>query len=112
MDPALRDVPLEFVTPEQRDAMIDGFARMVVKRRLETPAIFLLEAHRPLAFMASQGVCFSAPLLGAFFGFRRMNQWSRILEDRENWDRVIARIEQAAAERDRGASPVQKKGTA
>ncbi len=89
------------LSPAERDELIDRFARKVVGRNLETPAVFMLEAHKPLAFLMSQAMLFGAPLMGAFFGFRNMELWARLLEDRENYDRLISRIEELADSRKR-----------
>lgn len=85
------------LTDERRDALIEGFARMVVRRRLQAPAIFFLHMHRPLTTLASTAVTFSQPTLGIFFGFRRMAEWAALLNDRANIDRVIQRIEELSA---------------
>lgn len=85
--------------PARRDQLIEEMAEKVVARRLETMAVFLLESHRPLSFVASQSLLVSAPLLGAFFGFDRINEWAKLLADRENLDRLIDRIERLAQER-------------
>jgi hypothetical protein len=87
-----------------RDALIDSMARQVVARRLETPALFVLEAHRPLSVMAGQALYVGAPLLGVFFGFSKVQQWARLLEDRDNIDRIIKRIEELS---DRHAASVE-----
>jgi hypothetical protein len=87
------------LSAERRDQLIEEMARKVDARRLETVAVFMLEAHRPLSFVASQGLLMTAPFLGAFFGFDKINDWAKILEDRENLDRLIDRIEQLARER-------------
>jgi len=83
----------------RRQQLIEEMARIVVARRLETVAVFMLEAHRPVSFVASQGLLLTAPLLGAFFGFERVDELGRLLEDRANLDRLIERIEQLAQER-------------
>ena len=91
------DRPLD---EEERDRLIDTMARAVVRRRMETMTTFLIDSHRPFSFMASQALLVTAPVLGAFFGFRRIDCWSRILEDRVNLERLMNRIEELAEERD------------
>jgi hypothetical protein len=81
------------LTPERRDQMLDELARRVVRRRLETPAIFFLEMNKPLTSLASTAITFSQPTLGAFFGFQRMAEWAALLDERENVERLIQRIE-------------------
>lgn len=85
---------------EACDRFIENMARTVVEKRMETMTIFMLDAHRPFSFMASQALLLTAPVLGAFFGFNRINRWSRILEDRENLERLLQRIEALAGLRD------------
>jgi len=85
---------------EERDRLIESMARAVVAKRMETMAVFLIDAHRPFSFMASQALLVTAPVLGAFFGFRRVDSWSRILEDRANLERLMSRIEELVTQRD------------
>jgi len=90
---------------EQRDALIDAMARKVVGKRMEMMTVFLLEAHRPFSFMASQALLVAGPFLGAFLGFGRVNRWSHVLEDRANVERLLQRIEELVDERDASAAP-------
>lgn len=85
------------LTPERRDQIIDTFARAVVRRKLQAPAILFLEMHRPLTTLASACVTFSQPTLGAFFGFGRMAEWASLLNDRGNTERLVGRIEELSA---------------
>lgn len=93
------------VTAKRRDELIEGMARTVVNKRLEIPAIFLLEAHKPLSFLASQGMLLTAPLLGAFFGFKNVNDFARVIEDRNNIDRLVECIERLSGARERKVPP-------
>lgn len=88
------------LTPEQRDLLLDRVAAEIVRRRLEAPAILFLELHRPLAFFSSQALIVFAPLLAAFFTPERIHQLAGLLQERENLDRLIERIEQHAATRE------------
>ena len=90
------------LTPEERDRIIDDLARKVVRRKMETPAILFLEMHKPLTTIASTMVTFSQPTLGAFLGFRRMAEWAALLNERENVEQLIRRIEELSG---RPASP-------
>lgn len=88
------------LAPERRDEIINDLAQMVVRRRLETPAIFFLELHKPLTSLASTAVTFSQPTLGALFGFRKMAEWAALLDDRENVELLIGRIEELSGRRE------------
>ena len=93
------------LTPEKRQELIDAMARAVVSRRMETPFLFFVEANRPLSFLASQALLFGEPFVGALIGFRRAHDWTRLLEERDNVDRLIRRVEDLVAERRRGPEP-------
>ena len=88
------------LTEEQIAAAIEDIARHVVRRRLETPAVLLLELHRPVSFIAGQALVVAAPFLGPIFGVDRLARCGSILHDRANMDRLIQRIDELAAARD------------
>jgi len=85
-------------------AWIERLSERIVRRGLETPAILFLEMHKPLCFFASQGVLFAMPLLGAFLEPREVEQLARLLDSQDNVDRLIARIDDLAAAREKGPS--------
>ena len=92
--------PLEAeLAPEERDRILERVAREVTRRHLEVPATLALEMHRPLTFLGSQAVIVFTPLLAPAFGLGNMQVLSKLLEDRENLDRLLDRIEDLAAER-------------
>ena len=87
------------LTDEQRDAIVDSIARKIVQRRLEMPVILLLETHKPLSFLASQGLLVAMPFLIPLIGPERIADFSKLLRKRENIDLLIQRIENMAAGR-------------
>lgn len=94
-------LPIERELPtEERDRLLDSAARAVVRRRLEVPAVLLLELNRPLTYLGSQALVLFTPLLGAAVGVETLQKLAKLLEDRENLDRLIDRIETLA-----GATP-------
>ena len=92
------DTPL---TGEQIDSIVDSIARKIVDRRLEVPAVLLLETHKPLSFVASQATLVAMPMLAPLVGAQRMADFSKILADRANVELLISRIEELAGARDR-----------
>ena len=88
------------VTPERRDYIINRVAEEVVKRHLEVPMMMFVEMHRPIANIAGQGAHFFAPFAGAVLGNDLLDEVGFILEDKENLDRLIERLETLTAERD------------
>ena len=88
------------MTDERRDELIRRFAAWVVKRRLETPAIFMLETHRPLAVVGANAAYFGAPILGPLFGEKVFAEIGTLIEDRANITRLVDEIERMSSERD------------
>lgn len=84
----------EELTEEQVEALIEHAAQEVTKRRLEAPAIFILESHKPLANVGAHAVLAFSPFIVPFFGFDKVNQYTALLRNRENVERLITRIEQ------------------
>lgn len=89
---------------ELRERVIQRVARVIVERRLETPAMLFLESNRPLTFLAGQGVLAAMPLIGGFIPPADVEALSRVLGSEESLDMLIARIEELAAERDASAA--------
>ncbi|GBC94009.1 hypothetical protein HRbin15_02514 [bacterium HR15] len=95
----MREFWKEPLSEERKEELIEAMARFVVERGLAAPAVLFLELHRPLAFVGSQaGIVFS-PFLVALFGFQRVDEYTQLMSERENWDRLIERIEELEEER-------------
>lgn len=91
------DTPL---TEDETRTMVDAIAEKIVSRRLEGPAVLMLEIHKPLSFIASQGLVCALPMIGPLVGAERIAGLSRLLRDRGNIDSLISRIEELSALRD------------
>jgi hypothetical protein len=76
------------------DPLLDRVAAQVVRRGLVTPALFFLELHRPLSFLAGQATHALQPFLAPLFGYQTVQRLARLLEDPANVDRLLERIEQ------------------
>ncbi len=92
-------VPAE-LTAERRDQMIEKAASAVVKRRLETMAVTALEMHKPLSVVGANLVLLLTPFAAPFITWERCDELAFFLMERENVERLCARIEQLARERD------------
>jgi hypothetical protein len=95
----LEDVNLPSRAPEDEDAFIERIANHVVRRRLEAPAVLFLEMHRPISFIASQGLFFCAPFLGLFVSPEGIERFARLLDTPQGVDRLIERIEEHSRKR-------------
>lgn len=87
------------LTDEQRDALLERIARGIVQRGMSAPAVLFLEMNKPLTFVASQSLVVLTPFLAPFVGVENVYRYSRLLEKRENVERLIERIEQLEHEK-------------
>ena len=99
--------PPQDAEPRTEDTLFDRIAEEVVRRGLVTPAVFFLELHRPLGFLAGQATHLLSPFLGPLLGMQNVRLLARLLEDPASVDRLLERIE--ARERDR--APEGRSGT-
>lgn len=84
----------------QEEELLDRISVAVVRRRLEIPAIFMLEAVKPLGFIGSQAMHFFAPMVGALYQGPLWDRTAHLLEKRASIEALIVRIEAAEAQRD------------
>lgn len=90
----MREFWKEPLTEAQKQQLIDTLAQQIVKRGLASPAILFLELHKPFAFLGAQaGIVFS-PFLAPILSFERLDIYTQLMSERENWDRLIERIEE------------------
>jgi hypothetical protein len=87
------DIYSDPLTEEETEKAVDEVASDIVRRGLVTPAILLLESHKPLAgFIGHASVVF-APFALPFVGFDRYAGISRLLSKPGNVEQLIRRIE-------------------
>ena len=79
-------------TPHEQ--LIERVAQRLVELRMGIPAVFMLEATRPLSFVASQALIVFEPIVGAIFNIAEYRQFQQMMEDRANIDRLMNRIEE------------------
>lgn len=92
----------EPLTDQERDELIEKIAQNIHKRGLETPAILFLEMHKPLSFFVSQTLIVTSPLIAPIVGLGSVSAASRLLENRDNVERLIQRIEELVTSREDG----------
>ena len=81
----------------EREALIGQTVEAIARRGLQTPALLFLEMHKPLAFVASQGIIAFVPLFGPLIGLARMQAIGRLLAHPGGLDELINRIEASAS---------------
>jgi hypothetical protein len=95
---------------ERRARLVERAAEAVVRRRLETPVVFFLEANRPFTFLASQGLLAAMPLAGLFLRPEEVEEYAEAINSEEGVDLLVERIEALAAARDRVLRGKRKRG--
>lgn len=88
-----RSGPAAALTEVRRQEMIESLARRVQSMGLSAAVIFLLEAHKPLSFLGSQGILILQPLLSVAFDPARSSEYSQLLEESGSVERLIQRLE-------------------
>ncbi len=89
---------IDDISPERRDEILDFVARKIADYGLITPAIVALEAHKPFSYIMAQGVHFFAPFGAMFMGSPYASEIAYLLEDRENIERLLERLEAISEE--------------
>ena len=73
-------------------------AQKVAQRGLFVPAILFLEMHKPVTFLAGQGLLLASGFLAPVFGPQNVQRFAKLLESRENIERLIRAIEAKQAQ--------------
>ncbi len=90
---AAAEHPFDERFTEEDEELVAKVARKVVDMRLSVPAIFLLESSKPLAFLGGQLLVFLEPFVQTLFNFRQYQRFAFLMENRDNWERLLRRIE-------------------
>ena len=83
------------------EQLLEKAAQVIVKRGMEVPAILFLEMHKPLANLIGHAVWVTMPVWALFFGVATTNELGALLSDPDQIERLIQRIEELSAKRDK-----------
>jgi hypothetical protein len=86
----------------QSEQLIEHLTKQISRWRLTVPAILLLQATRPFAFIASQGLLLCQPLLSFVYDAPRIRDYAELLADRARIDRLVSRLEEEEHARSSG----------
>jgi len=75
------------------DTFIESTANKITRLGLAVPAVLLLEAHKPLAFLGSQLLLVAQPTLEFFLPRPVISQTVALLEDPAQLESLITRLE-------------------
>ncbi len=98
---------MDHTEQETESAAVERAARWIVEKGLATPAVFLLEMHKPVAPLGSMMLLGAMPFLGPFVGFGVIERAALFAEDRGNVERLITRTEELDRERRTAAAQRQ-----
>jgi hypothetical protein len=96
----MKDRAGERPLPEHKEVM-ERFARKIVDWRMTAPAILFLESAKPLSFLGNQALIFFQPIVQSIFSFKTYDEVIEILEDRDNLEYLLSRLEELEAGRTR-----------
>ncbi len=82
------------------DDLIERIARRIVNMRLEIPFIIVFESMKPLSFIGSSILVAFEPIIQPIFSFKDYRRFYEMLENRDNIEKLIQKIEELADERD------------
>lgn len=72
---------------------IEKTAQKISALGLSAPAILLLEAHKPLAFIGSQALLVAQPMLDIFFPQHLVRHTAELLADSDQLEQLITSLE-------------------
>lgn len=82
------------LTEEEETTLLKKAAAEIRRRKMVPAAILALETHKPLANIAAHGMLAFSPFLVPFLGFENVNDYSRLLRKRENFERLLVLLEE------------------
>lgn len=83
---------------EKQREIIERLATKIVERRLTAPAVLFLESAKPLTFLGNQALIFFQPIVQTVFNFKTYDEITDLLEDRDNVEHLLKKIEELEAQ--------------
>ena len=80
-------------TTIDNSALIESYAQKIRSLGLTTPAIFLLEMHKPLTSVLHTAITLAEPISASIFGAERIHGLREFFSIRENVESLITRLE-------------------
>ena len=82
----------------EKNDFVEKVANKIFNLGLTDPAILLLEAHKPLAFLGSQLLLISQPILNIFLSQQLTNNAITLFENPEQLETLITQLEAKATQ--------------
>lgn len=87
------DLWKEPLTEQEREDLLDKTAQEILRRKLEMPAVLVLEMHKPFAYLAGHAALAFSPFLIPIVGFDNVNSYTQLFSDRNNVERLMQKLE-------------------
>lgn len=87
------DSPDQIKPNETQRVLLEKLCTEVVRRRLTTPALFMLETSRPLNYVSAQFLYFLQPIATVIFDKSGYERLAQFLEQRGSIDYICERLE-------------------
>lgn len=87
---------LEDIPEAEQQVLLERAAEWIVRRRLTTPALIVLDTCKPLNFLGSQVMIAFSPFIQAVFKGEDYHKFALVLEKDANVERLIQLIETRA----------------
>ncbi|MCJ7508428.1 MAG: hypothetical protein MUO85_06815 [candidate division Zixibacteria bacterium] len=94
--PDFKETDSKNLTPEQEE-LLHKVAQKVVRWKMSVPAILFLESVKPLNYLGSQMMVFFEPFVQTVFTWKDYDQYRIIMEERENVEKLLQKIEELDA---------------
>lgn len=83
----------EKLTADEEDFLIRSLVYEVKRRGLETPVVFAIEMHKPLAGLAETSAIVLTPFLAPFVGISNVQGYGRLFSSRESIEKILLALE-------------------
>lgn len=87
----------ENLTEQETDELLAKLEARIRKHKMMAPAVLFLEMNKPLSRLAGNAMIVFTPFLAPFVGVDNVHNYSRLLMDRENVEKLICRLESEPA---------------
>ena len=91
-DKKYHDIEVE-ITEADAQEMIERVARFIVSRHLAPAGIMMIESLKPLHSIGSQAMYFVLPFAEILFDSRKYQQFALMIQNRENLEKLVSRID-------------------
>jgi hypothetical protein len=83
----------EDLTEQETERLLATLEEQIRRRKLEVPAMVMLEMNMPISRILGNAMIVFTPFVAPFVGVENVHNYSRLLMERKNVERLIERLE-------------------